>query len=234
MTLLDAYKVCIKKYAVFEGRAGRKEYWYFCLFNFLIMVVLGIPALLFYYSQNNTAFSIFLSLMVLYELFVFLPSLAVTVRRLHDGGRSGAWVLILLIPTVGQVLMLIWTIEEGNNGPNQYGPKPNDTQGLTPPVHVTCISGSIAGRRVSGTKIYIGRDYRRCQLVFPEEEPGVSRRHCVVRSNNNVIELIDLNSSNGTFLSNGSRLTPNVAYILKTGTRFYVGKPVNMFTVSID
>ncbi len=232
MPLLDIYKNCIKKYVVFDGRARRKEYWYFFLFNFLVTLALTIPAVLFYYYGEQTAFSIFVSVIVLYNLFVLLPSLSVMVRRLHDGGKSGAWVFILLIPTIGAVIMFIWLIEEGHQGSNLYGPDPKDPAPF--PVQVTCMSGKIAGKTVSGVKIYIGRDSGSCQLVYPEQELGVSRKHCVVRSKNNLIELVDLNSSNGTFLSNGTRLTPNVPVILKSGDSFYIGNPMNMISVKMD
>lgn len=257
MSMLEAYKICIHKYVKFDGRARRKEYWYFTIFNSLIMVVLAIPALLFGASQDGGAISaIFFGLMCLYDLFIFLPTIAVTIRRLHDGGRSGASIFISLIPGIGEIILFIWLIEESYYGTNQYGPNPKDiapapspspVSGATPaafPVHapapvqnqpqgfsVVCVSGAMAGKSVSGSPINIGRDPSRCQFVFPEREPGVSRLHCMVLQNGNSIELVDLNSSNGTFLSNGYRLTPNVPVSLRSGDSFYVGNPSNVISV---
>ncbi len=245
MTMLEAYKICIKKYVKFDGRARRKEYWYFNIFNALISVIIALPLLLLYVSTENEIF-LFLSygLPGLYELFIFLPSLAVTIRRLHDVGRSGAAIFISLIPAVGEIILFIWLIEESHHGTNQYGPNPKE---IEPPVYgmpappkipldtgsisVVCVSGAMAGKSVSGSAINIGRDPGRCQLVFPEREPGVSRLHCMVLQKGNSIELVDLNSSNGTFLSNGYRLTPNVPVSLRSGDSFYVGNPSNVISV---
>lgn len=104
----------LKKYAVFSGRARRQEYWMFTLVASLIylgLVVLGLamdtelPELLF-------------------ALAILLPSWAVSVRRLHDTGRSGWWVLIGLVPCVGSIVMIIFAATEGERGENQYGADP--------------------------------------------------------------------------------------------------------------
>ncbi len=263
MTMLEAYKICIKKYVKFDGRARRKEYWYFTIFNSLIMVVLTIPSLLFSASSDGQTVGILFSVLIgLYNLFIFLPGLAVTIRRLHDVGRSGAAIFISLIPAVGEIILFIWLIEEGNYGTNQYGPNPKEISPAPVPspaprsvpapspvhtpapvpstasaldqprgINVVCVSGNMAGKSVSGSTVSIGRDPGRCQLVFPEKEPGVSRLHCMVLQKGNAIELVDLNSSNGTFLSNGYRLTPNVPVALRNGDSFYVGSPANTISV---
>lgn len=164
--------------------------------------------------------------------FMFLPFLAVTVRRLHDVGKSGAWAWLLLLSYIGLgILSFFWLCKEGNKGLNKYGPNPKEPGVLFTPVYVTCIKGSIAGMRVSGINIYIGSDAGRCQLIFPEEEPYVSRCHCVVCSKNSGIELIDLDSRYGTFLSDGTRLTPNVPVILRSGESFFVGTSNSMISV---
>lgn len=104
----------LKKYAVFSGRARRQEYWMFTLISSLIylgLVVLGLardtemPELVFFAA-------------------IFLPSLAVSVRRLHDTGRSGWWVLIGLVPCVGTIVTIIFMATEGERGENRYGPDP--------------------------------------------------------------------------------------------------------------
>lgn len=109
------YLEVLRKYAVFTGRAQRKEYWMFVLFNFIIVWVLWIleglaggPGVL----PN------------LYNLAVLLPSLAVTVRRLHDIDRTGWWILIVLIPIIGFIVLLVFMVQDSQEGENEYGPNP--------------------------------------------------------------------------------------------------------------
>ena len=87
----------------------------FVLINFLISVALSI-------FEGMTNSSSLLS--GLYGLIMFLPGLAVTVRRLHDTGRGGMWVLIALIPIIGWIWLLVYMAEEGHSGSNEYGPNP--------------------------------------------------------------------------------------------------------------
>lgn len=88
---MEWYLKVLKNYAVFEGRARRKEYWMFVLVNLIVEIILSVIGSLLHIRQFLTG---------LYSLAVFLPSLAVSVRRLHDSGRSGLWVLIGLIPFI--------------------------------------------------------------------------------------------------------------------------------------
>jgi len=114
------YLEVLKKYAVFSGRARRKEYWMFFLINLLISAVLiAIDSLIGTFSQ--TGFGL---LQGLYSLAVLIPSIAVTVRRLHDTGRTGWWILIGLIPVVGGIVLLIFMLLDSQPGVNQYGPNP--------------------------------------------------------------------------------------------------------------
>ena len=106
----------IKNYVGFSGRARRKEYWMFVLMNLIISFVLGIISGLF---LNGTPV-----LGAIYGLFIFLPALAVAIRRLHDIGKSGWWYLIVLIPVVGAIWLIVLFATEGNAGENQYGPDP--------------------------------------------------------------------------------------------------------------
>ena len=118
---MDWYLEALKKYAVFEGRSRRKEYWFFSLFNAIFSVVLVIADLLF--GTSGGAFSPGL-LSGLYTLGVFLPALAVLVRRLHDTNRSGWWVLISFLPLIGVLVLLFFSLQEGQPGENQYGISP--------------------------------------------------------------------------------------------------------------
>lgn len=122
---MNWYLTVLKKYAVFEGRANRPEYWYFFLFNLLISFGLGfvdgIAGMVM-----DTGIGI---LGGLYSLFVLIPSLAVAVRRLHDTGRSGWWLLIALIPIVGTIILIVFLVQEGDPQANEYGPNPNEVSG---------------------------------------------------------------------------------------------------------
>ena len=118
---MNWYLEAIKKYAVFSGRSRRKEYWYFVLFNIIVSIVLGwIDALLG--TRGSYAGAGLLS--GIYALAVIIPSLAVTVRRLHDIDRSGWWILIGLVPLIGAIVLLVFALLDGTPGANQYGTNP--------------------------------------------------------------------------------------------------------------
>jgi uncharacterized membrane protein YhaH (DUF805 family) len=126
---VNYYIDVLKKYVVFGGRAARKEYWMFFLFNVIISFVLaivdGIAGLNFETSGSAGAASGGV-LQTLYALAVFLPSLAVTFRRLHDTDKSGWWVLISLVPFVGWIVLLVFMILDSDPGVNKYGPNPKE------------------------------------------------------------------------------------------------------------
>src|ERR1035441_9612615 len=116
---MNWYLMVLKKYAQFSGRSRRKEYWMFALFNCLFCLPLYILALVF---REDAIGSIFLGLYFIYVLAILLPSLAVGVRRLHDTGKSGWMLLLCLIPIVGGIIVLVFTVLDSNPGPNEYGP----------------------------------------------------------------------------------------------------------------
>ena len=118
------YLQALMKYAVFSGRSRRMEYWYFVLFNILVSIVLGvIDALLFGTLDSGMGVGL---LSGIYGLAILIPSLAVTVRRLHDIDRSGWWILIALVPLIGTIVLLVFALLEGTAGPNRYGPNPKE------------------------------------------------------------------------------------------------------------
>ncbi|MBS4022636.1 MAG: DUF805 domain-containing protein [Dethiobacter sp.] len=110
---MNWYLEVLKKYAVFSGRARRKEYWMFFLINLIIAVVLSFISDYLYY---------------LYVLAVFIPGLAVSVRRLHDIGKSGWWFFISLIPIAGWIWYIVLMATNGQLGENQYGPNPKESE----------------------------------------------------------------------------------------------------------
>ncbi len=112
---MNWYLDVLKKYTVFTGRARRTEIWMFTLFNVIAYVllgtiegVLGLPGVL----------------TTLYSLAVLLPSIGVGMRRLHDTNRSGWWLLMYFVPCIGWVVLIVFFVQEGTPGDNQFGPNP--------------------------------------------------------------------------------------------------------------
>lgn len=113
---MNYYLTCWKKYADFNGRARRSEYWMFVLFNFLVYAVI------FLLNQFVSTYA-FIGLPV-YALATFIPSLAVAVRRLHDQGKGGGWIFISFVPFIGGIWFLVLMFIEGQQGSNSFGPDP--------------------------------------------------------------------------------------------------------------
>ncbi|MGW8368449.1 MAG: DUF805 domain-containing protein [Gammaproteobacteria bacterium] len=123
---MNWYLDALKKYAVFNGRSHRKAYWLFVLFNMLIAIGLAIVDSMAGTFDQETGFGLFGAL---YALAVFLPGLAITVRRLHDTSRSGWWALLVLIPVLGVLVLIVFMVLDSHPGTNEYGPNP---KGVTP------------------------------------------------------------------------------------------------------
>jgi len=126
---MNWYLEVFKKYAVFSGRARRKEYWYFLLFNIIISIVLAVIDGVTGTFSAETDMGL---LGGLYTLAVLIPGLAVSVRRLHDTDRSGWWLLIYLIPLIGAIVLLVFMVQDSTPGENRYGPNPKDVTALPP------------------------------------------------------------------------------------------------------
>ena len=111
---MNWYLEVLKKYAEFGGRARRKEYWMFVLFNVIISIVLNVLAIALH----------FLSVVgMLYALAVLIPGIAVGIRRLHDTNRSGWWLLLAIVP-LANLALLVFMCLDGTPGDNQFGPNP--------------------------------------------------------------------------------------------------------------
>lgn len=129
--MLDYWKNTItKNYANFNGRARRSEYWYYILMNIIIMIglqiLIGIGA-----ATNAPILAGILGIVYLiYALGTFIPSLAVAVRRLHDAGKSGWFLLISLIPLIGSIWLLVILCTEGTAGENEYGSDPKNQSSM--------------------------------------------------------------------------------------------------------
>lgn len=121
---MDWYVKVLRQYADFSGRARRQEFWMFTLINMAVFVVLGIGAGILANVSEGLGGLAFVGI-GLYYLAILVPSLAVAVRRLHDTGRSGWFLLLSLVPLVSLVLLYFYILE-GDAGPNLYGPDPKD------------------------------------------------------------------------------------------------------------
>ncbi|WP_347312165.1 DUF805 domain-containing protein [Defluviimonas sp. SAOS-178_SWC] len=124
MDISTAVRTCFSKYATFSGRARRAEFWWFALFNFAGNIVLNIVDGIIFGFGHGMMGGGGQPLSGLFSLAILLPSLAVAARRLHDTGRSGWWLLLILIPIVGFLVLIWWYATEGDKGPNEYGPDP--------------------------------------------------------------------------------------------------------------
>lgn len=146
MTFFEAVKSALTKYAVFSGRARRKEYWYFFLFNVIVSFIIGFLGGVMQKPKAMTLLSMVVTLVFL------LPSIAVAVRRLHDTGRSGWWYLLgvaglalsltarqlltpenLLVPLLLSLVslacsipLIVWECQDSQPGENRFGPNPKD------------------------------------------------------------------------------------------------------------
>ncbi len=117
---MNWYLEVLKQYAVFSGRARRKEYWMYTLFNFIVSFVLGLAAgILGAVTESDLSI-----ISLLYGLAVMLPSIGVSIRRLHDIGRSGWWLLLAFIPILGWIVLLIFHVKDSAWGANEYGANP--------------------------------------------------------------------------------------------------------------
>ncbi|WNV76823.1 DUF805 domain-containing protein [Geodermatophilus sp. DSM 44513] len=119
MSFGDAVRSVLTQYVGFSGRARRSEYWWFFLFSVLVsLAAAAVDAVL-----DTTVFGLVVA------LALFLPSLAVSVRRLHDIGRTGWWVLLGLVPLVGTIVLIVFACLDSEPGPNRFGPAPKQPIG---------------------------------------------------------------------------------------------------------
>lgn len=223
MEFMNAVEQALRNYAQFTGRSGRREFWYFILFQYSILFA--------FFLLGFTVFGQILA--ILFFLFTLIPSLAVSVRRLHDIGRSGLWLLVVLVPIFGLILLVIWFCQPGVSEENAFGPPlrpaflPAAKAGRS--LGIKCISGPLRGQtyRIGSAGIVLGRAPA-CGVRFPDGTPGVSHQHCCIRIDQGGPILIDLNSRFGTALADGKKLPPNYPERLQPGSRFYVGSPENL------
>ncbi len=123
---INWFMVALKKYSDFEGRARRKEYWNFILIYLLTITPLGFIDIL----TGTMIFELGVGFLSgIYMLYMLCPIIAVTARRLHDTNHSGWWQLVNLVPLLGLVVLLFFTLQDSQPGDNQYGPNPKTDEG---------------------------------------------------------------------------------------------------------
>ena len=121
LSFTDAVRQVLNKYATFKGRARRSEYWWFILFYSLVLIAAAVLDNLFGITIENEFYG---AIYCIAALVLFLPNLAVTVRRLHDINKSGWNILWGIIPLIGGILLLVWCCQDSNLEANQYGESP--------------------------------------------------------------------------------------------------------------
>jgi len=122
---MNYYLKAFKNYFEFEGRANKSEFWYFVLFNILFSVTAMVVDRIF---EIKTPLFQSDSVSRIYSIIVFIPGLALSVRRLHDTGKSGLYIFIVLIPVIGIIWLLVILAGEGTPGENKYGEKPEESK----------------------------------------------------------------------------------------------------------
>ena len=123
---MNWYLKVLKNYANFEGRARRKEFWMFVLFNFLFTIAAMILDGILGSRIGNTPYGF---IYIIYALAMIIPNIALVVRRLHDIDKSGFWFFISLVPIIGGIWLIVLMATEGNSGDNGYGPDPKSEEG---------------------------------------------------------------------------------------------------------
>ena len=120
---MNWYLKVLKQYADFSGRARRKEYWMFFLFNMIFAFLAAIIDNVVGTASPELGYGVFYGI---YALAMFIPGLAVGVRRLHDVGKSGWMMFIALIPLIGAIWLIVLMVTDSNSGENQYGQNPKE------------------------------------------------------------------------------------------------------------
>lgn len=120
---MNEFMTALRKYADFSGRSRRREYWMFVLFYILIDVALSIVDRMLGFYNSAGGYGV---LSGLFALALLIPAIAVGVRRLHDTGRSGWWILIGLIPVIGWIVLIVFYVQDSQPGSNAWGPNPKE------------------------------------------------------------------------------------------------------------
>lgn len=124
--ILAYYLSVLRSYAFFSGRARRSEYWSYALVNFVVIAAIQLLVVVARANGGVIAATPFMILSLIYSLGTFVPSIAVAVRRLHDTGRSGWWLLIGLVPLLGAIVLIVFFVFDSVPGTNRWGSNPKE------------------------------------------------------------------------------------------------------------
>lgn len=225
MNFSQALQHVFRNYANFNGRARRSEYWYFILLNAIVSIFSFTPLAV---------------VSAVYSLAVLVPTLAVCVRRLHDTGRAGTYLLLLLVPIVGEVLLIVWLVQDSAPGTNRFGSDPKGAaappaQALPQQLAVRCLAGPLQGQTypLGSQGLVFGRNPN-CTVRMPDGTPGLSGTHCMLRYQQGTLQLVDLGSSYGTYTGDGKRLPPHYPEPVAVGTRFCLGSQNLLFQIVVQ
>lgn len=141
MNFGEAISSVLSKYSTFSGRAARSEYWYWTLFQWLLLFGLMLASLLMA-ARSGTSPMILMVVFAIAFIVMILPTISVAVRRLHDMDYAAWWVLIGIIPYVGGIALFVWFLLPGTIGGNRFGPDPLgdfDEGGGGPATHHSSI-----------------------------------------------------------------------------------------------
>ncbi len=119
--MVEWYMLALRRYVDFAGRSRRREYWFFALGNVVIAIVLMLIERMLGMASGGYGI-----LTIIFELAILVPSIAVSIRRLHDTGRSGWWILIAFVPILGALVLLYFMLLDSEPGMNAYGPNPKE------------------------------------------------------------------------------------------------------------
>jgi uncharacterized membrane protein YhaH (DUF805 family) len=125
---MENFIIPYKRFADFGGRSDRKEFWYYVLFYVIVSAILSVIDSTFFAGAIGSDGTSIDPLTTIFGLLSLIPNISVSVRRLHDTGRSGWLFLLWFIPLVGWLLLLIWYCQKGNPEPNPYGEAPEGTR----------------------------------------------------------------------------------------------------------
>lgn len=125
VSFTEAIAMAFRKFATFSGRSSRSEYWWFSLFIFIIQTISSAPV--FIGGFDSIFSSEYISGFV--SFFLFIPSLSISFRRLHDIGKGGGWIFINLIPLIGNIIYIVWMCKDSQYIDNRFGPVPNVVNG---------------------------------------------------------------------------------------------------------
>lgn len=127
--LMHYFTDALKQYATFTGRATRKEFWMFVLMSIIAQILVSFVS---WILIALTRLDVFAYLTPLFVLAIFLPSIAIGARRLHDTSRTGWWLLISFIPVIGSIWLLVLLCLESTPGANEYGANRNGVEVAMP------------------------------------------------------------------------------------------------------